>query len=247
MKHALIHVGTSGWYYNHWVDVLYPPGLAKAKRFGVYAQEFNSVEINATYYRLPSQSMISGWYRKAPEDFVYAAKAYKNITHTHKLKNAEVALEKFLSAIGPLDEKLGTILFQLPPSLKRDDARLQDFLVLLPPSPPSCFEFRHESWECDETYETLAQAGAGHVVVSRQGYPFVEKHTGRVAYYRLHGPGEVCASSYSDAWLEKLAGNMVDLSHRGTTVFAFFNNDIGGHAVRNARSLKGHVAQRQES
>jgi uncharacterized protein YecE (DUF72 family) len=244
MKQASVFIGTSGWYYDHWEGVLYPLGLAKAKRFEFYARDFNSVEINATYYRLPSDSMVAGWYAKAPEGFMYAVKAHKAITHNCKLKNADEALDRFLHAIKPLKDKLGAILFQLPPSLKRDNSLLRDFLNLLPPLPGSCFEFRHASWECDETYSALAQSGAGHVVVSKKDYPFVEEHTAGIAYYRLHGPEQMCASSYSEAWLETLSGRIASLSHSGTPCFAFFNNDIGGHAVRNARSLTAYLAER---
>jgi uncharacterized protein YecE (DUF72 family) len=241
VKQTSIFIGTSGWYYDHWENVLYPPGLAKSERFTVYASEFNSVEINATFYRFPSDTMVNGWNNKAPENFIYAVKANRIITHIRKLKNAEDALEKFIEAISPLGNKLGVVLFQLPPSLKQDTPLLKDFLTLLPHFPPSCFEFRHDSWECAETYDLLRKAGIGHVVVSKKDYPFNEVHTTRIAYYRLHGPEQMCASPYSEAWLQSLADRLVSLSHIGMNCFVFFNNDIGGHAVYNARSLKSFV------
>jgi uncharacterized protein YecE (DUF72 family) len=241
MKYASIFIGTSGWYYDHWENILYPTGLAKSKRFEVYAREFNSVEINATFYRFPSDAMVEGWYNKAPENFIYAVKANRIITHIQKLKNAEDTLDKFISAVSPMRDKLGVLLFQLPPSLKQDIMILEDFLKLLPHSPPTCFEFRHQSWECDETYKVLRKFGAGHVVVSKKHYPFDEVHTTGIAYFRLHGPEQMCASPYSDAWLEGLAERLVALSNDGMKCFIFFNNDIGGHAVYNARSLKSFV------
>jgi uncharacterized protein YecE (DUF72 family) len=244
MKHAPVFIGTSGWYYDHWEGVLYPPGLPKAKRFKIYAEDFNSVEINATYYCLPSESMAAGWYEKAPEGFMYAVKANKEITHNRRLKNADEPIQRFLNAVMPMKDKLGVILFQLPPSFKRDDGLLRDFLNLLPESPRCCFEFRHVSWECDETYDALAQSGAGHVVVSKKGYPFTEKHTADFAYYRLHGPEQLCASPYSEAWLETLGKSLASLSQSGIPSFTFFNNDIGGHAVHNARSLKAMLDER---
>ena len=244
MKQAPVFIGTSGWYYDHWKGVLYPPGLAKAKRFEIYAKVFNSVEINATFYRLPYDSTEAGWYAKAPEGFIFAVKANRDITHNHKLRNADEALNRFMHSITSLKNKLGVILFQLPPSLKRDESLLRDFLSLLPPSPQSCFEFRHASWECDETYTVLSQSGAGHVVVSKKDYPFVEKHTASIAYYRLHGPEQMCASSYSDEWLETLGDHIASLSHSGTKTFVFFNNDIAGYAVHNARFLKAFLAER---
>lgn len=238
MKKAAIYIGTSGWYYDHWEDVLYPPGLAKSKRFGIYSQEFNSVEINATYYRLPTASMVEGWYAKAPKDFVYTVKAPKEITHNRKLKDTAEPLSGFLQILTPMKDKLGAILYQLPPSLKKDSSLLQDFLKLLPSQPKACFEFRHPSWECDATYEILSESGAGHVVVSKKDYPFVEEHTAGIAYHRLHGPEQLCASSYSDSQLRALGERIILLSESGISCFVFFNNDIGGHAVSNARTLK---------
>ena len=244
MKGAPVFIGTSGWYYDHWKDVLYPPGLAKVKRFEIYAGVFNSVEINATFYRLPNDRTVAGWYAKAPEGFMFAVKANREITHHRKLRNADEALNSFLHAITSLKDKLGIVLFQLPPSLKRDETLLRDFLSLMPQSPQCCFEFRHASWECDETYSVLAQSGAGHVVVSKKGYPFVERHTAGVAYYRLHGPEQMCASSYSDEWLQTLSDQIASLSRSGTKTFVFFNNDIGGYAVHNTRFLKDFLAKR---
>jgi uncharacterized protein YecE (DUF72 family) len=244
MKKAAVYIGTSGWYYDHWEGILYPPGLAKAKRFEVYVQDFNSVEINATYYRLPTNSMVAGWYRKAPKGFVYAVKANKEITHNRKLRNVTEALSKFLHIIIPLKDKLGVILFQLPPSLKKDNVLLQEFLDLLPPTVPGCFEFRHPSWECDETYDVLERSGTGHVIVSKKDYPFIERHTADFAYYRLHGPEKMCASSYSDSWLESLSDQLTHLSRQGKTSFIYFNNDIGGHAVFNARILKAFLTEK---
>lgn len=245
MSDSTIYVGTSGWYYDHWEGILYPVGLAKSKRFEVYIQNFNAVEINATYYRLPSTAMAEGWLRKAPEKFRYAVKAHKDITHRHRLKNANESLQRFLQAISPLKEKLGVILFQLPPSLKKDSDLLKDFLILLPPSPATCFEFRHSSWECDETYEILHQEGKGHVVVSKKDYPFIEQHTADFAYYRLHGPEQFCASSYSDEWLSLLSNRLLLLAEKGITSYVFFNNDIGGHAVHNARRLHEFLKNRR--
>jgi uncharacterized protein YecE (DUF72 family) len=236
-RRAAAYVGTSGWYYDHWEGVLYPPKLPKAKRFDIYAQRFNTVEINATYYRLPSAAMVEGWYRKAPAGFVYVAKASKEITHKSKLRDVQEPVERFLEAVGGLKEKLGNVLFQLPPSLRSDPALLRDFTALLPRSHRYSIEFRNETWECDETYDILRQAGVGHVVVGKKDYPFAEHHTCDIAYYRLHGPERMCASPYDDAWLEKLAQRIERLAREGVASYTFFNNDIGGHAVRNAETL----------
>jgi len=175
--------------------------------------------------------------------FVYTVKANREITHTRKLRDAGDALPRFLDAVSGLKDRLASVLFQLPPSLRRDIGLLEDFLGTLPPGCCCSFEFRHPSWECDETLDVLRRANQGHVAVSRRGYPFVEVHTGRAAYYRLHGPGRPCASSYSDGWLRQLAERLASIAGGGTTCFAFFNNDIDGHAVRNADTLRGHLAE----
>ena len=173
-----IYIGTSGWYYDHWENILYPPGLPKGKRFDTYIQEFITVEINATFYRIPSDSMVNGWYSKAPPDFIFSVKANKLITHNRKLKNTTEILNSFLNSISLLKEKLGIILFQLPPSLKQDLSLLEDFLNQLSPTLKYCIEFRHASWEHDKSYEILEKSNVGHVVVSRKGYPYTETHTG---------------------------------------------------------------------
>jgi len=213
------------------------------KRFDLYVEHYDSVELNATYYRVPRREVFEGWHRRSPPEFLFAVKANQEITHKRKLKDVGAPLARFLDAISPLREKLGPILFQLPPSLHKDLQRLDGFLSELPKGRSYCFEFRHPTWECDETYELLRRFGATHVVVSRQDFPFAEVHTSPVAYYRLHGPGKICASSYSDAWLGELAEKLVWLSERGTRCFVFFNNDIEGHAVRNADALLGHLRE----
>lgn len=236
-----IRIGTSGWYYDHWQGVLYPPKLPKAKRFEVYAGRYDTVEINATFYRLPSRSTVEGWHRKAAPGFTFVCKASKVITHKRNLVDTASDVEAFFEAIVPLRKKLGAVLFQLPPSLHKDLPLLSDFLALLPPDPPCAVEFRHASWECEEVYTLLDDNNAAHVVVSKKGYPFVARHTGPLAYYRLHGPEKLFSSPYSDEWLTQLAADLFALARKGVPSFTFFNNDLGGHAVHNADTLIAQV------
>jgi len=238
-----IYIGTSGWYYDHWEEVLYPPGTPKSERFLIYQQKFNTVEINATFYRIPFPNVVKGWYRKASADFKFVAKANRQITHRKKLVDATPALEKFLNSIAELQEKLANILFQLPPSLKFDEQLLENFLMTLPKDYRYSFEFRHTSWEREETYQLLREYNISYCTISRKSYPFNEIVTSDIVYYRLHGPEAMFASSYSDEWLFELAQKIV--SHKNKTIFAFFNNDVGGHAVRNAERLKEYVRQIQ--
>lgn len=235
-----IYIGTSGWYYDHWENVLYPPGTPKPERFLIYQQKFNTVEINATFYRIPFPNVVKGWYRKSSADFKFVAKANRQITHRNKLVDTEPFLERFLASISELKEKLANILFQLPPSLTFDPQLLENFLKILPQNYKYSFEFRHASWEQDETYRLLRNYDVSYCIVSRKNYPFNEIVTSDIVYYRLHGPEAMCASSYSDEWLFKLAQK---ISSYEKTVFVFFNNDVGGHAVRNAELLKKYVQQ----
>jgi len=239
-----IYVGTSGWYYDHWEGLLYPKGLPKARRFEVYAKRYRAVEVNATYYRYPSEAMVQGWYRKAPPGFLYVVKVHRDITHRRKLRDVREPLARFLDSVQGLREKLAGYLVQLPPSLKQDLALLEEFLQSLPEPQRFAFEFRHASWENEETLALLDGMGAGHVVVSRKGYPFFVAHCGSMVYYRLHGPERLYASSYDDEWLRALAEKLVGLAQGNRPSFVFFNNDVGGHAVRNADRLNQFVSAR---
>jgi uncharacterized protein YecE (DUF72 family) len=234
---ATVYVGTSGWYYDHWEGVLYPPRLPKGKRLDLYLQRYNSVELNVTYYRVPGPATFEGWYRKAPPGFVYVAKAHREITHDRKLRDCAEPVARLHEAVAPLGEKLGCILFQVPPSLHKNLPLLEEFLAILPPGRRYAIEFRHPSWECDEVFGVLRKAGVAHVVVSRVRYPFAEAHTAPFAYYRLHGPDKLCGSPYAEPWLAELAGKLARLAAQGAPSFTFFNNDIAGHAVRNADTL----------
>lgn len=235
-----IYIGTSGWYYDHWENVLYPPGTPKSERFLIYQQKFNAVEINATFYRIPFPNVVKGWYRKSSADFKFVAKANRQITHRNKLVDTQPFMEKYLNSIAALHEKLVNILFQLPPSLRFDPRLLEQFLKTLPKDYRYSFEFRHASWENDQTYQLLRQYDLSYCTSSRKNYPFNEIITSDIVYYRLHGPEATCASPYSDQWLKELAQKISSLDK---TVLVFFNNDIGGHAVRNAELLKQYVEQ----
>lgn len=235
-----VYIGTSGWYYDHWENVLYPPGTSKSDRFLIYQKKFNAVEINATFYRIPFPNVVKGWYKKAPPDFKFVAKAHRQITHQLKLVNTSEFMERFISAVSMLEDKLANILFQFPPSLKYNFNLLADFLANLPQNYRYSCEFRNSSWEREETYDLLRKHQITYCTVSRKNYPFNEVITSDIVYYRLHGPKAICASSYSDDWLYQLGQRIIALPQ---TVFVFFNNDIGGHAVRNAEQLKTFITE----
>lgn len=232
-----IRVGTSGWSYDHWEGVLYPPGLPRNERLARYAEEFDTVEVNASFYRLPFLNMVRGWRNRTPEGFVFAVKAHRRITHYNRLRNVEEPLRTHLDRLGELGDKLGPTLFQLPPSLRRDDEVLGAFLALLPRG-RYVMEFRHESWECSEVYALLDSYGVGHCVVSKPNYPVDCTATGQVGYVRLHGSRKMYASSYSEAELQEWASRVRRMKTGAETVYVYFDNDAQGHAVGDARRLK---------
>ena len=150
-----IRIGTSGWHYGHWAGPFYPADLPKDKWLEYYAQHFDTVEINNTFYHLPKEQSLKRWHKLAPKDFIYSVKANRYITHIKRLKDSQEVLDRFFGRVRLLKKKLGPVLYQLPPGLHKDLGRLESFIKLLPKQRPSVFEFRHESWYCEDTFELL--------------------------------------------------------------------------------------------
>ena len=232
-----IRIGTSGWSYDHWIDVLYPPDLPQNERLARYAQEFDTVEINSSFYRLPWLNMIKAWNKRSPEGFVFAAKCQRRLTHVMRLKDTGEDLRRFLNRVGLLGAKLGPVLYQLPPSFARDDGVLEAFLADLPPG-QHVVEFRHASWESPDVYSLLSHYGVSHCVVSMPNYPVDLTTTGSFAYVRLHGAAQLYASLYGDEELRDWAQRLTDLADSGVGSHVYFNNDAQGFAVENARRLR---------
>ena len=166
-----IYIGTSGWVYKGWSGAFYPKELRQADHFGYYAQHFPTVEINATFYRLPTENMVKGWHDKAPDDFIFAVKGSRFITQMKKLNVTSDSISIFFERITPLREHLGPILWQLPPSLHKDVPRLDRFLAIVPKRFRHAVEFRHPSWMADEVFEVLRAHDAAHVSLSSQRMP----------------------------------------------------------------------------
>jgi uncharacterized protein YecE (DUF72 family) len=234
-----VFVGTSGWHYDDWKERFYPAGLARAKWLGFYATRFSTVELNNTYYRLPSEDAVKNWRASVPQDFVFSVKASRIMTHIKKLRNAKEELALMLKRVGLLQEKLGPLLFQLPPSFERNDQALEDFLSLLPSSTKNVFEFRHQSWLQDRVLDLLRRHRAGFCVFDQPGVPCPVVATSDFAYVRFHGTAY--ATSYSDdelaAWAMKIEG----LGKGLESVFVYFNNDVRGYAINNARTLRQYL------
>jgi len=235
-----VHIGTSGWSYAHWEQVLYPPGLPVAKRLARYVGEFGTVELNASFYRWPPERNFAGWQRRLPPGFLLSVKAPRGLTHARRLYAPEVWVERLVACWHQLGDRRGVLLVQLPPSLARDDPRLDYLLGLLPPWMRVAVEFRHPSWLDDKVFDILSRHGAAYVVMSGARLPCVLKATAPFVYVRMHGPDpdHLYAGSYGDADLGWWTDRIQEWQRSGHSVFVYFNNDGEGNAVRNAWTLR---------
>lgn len=238
-----IRIGCSGWNYRHWRELFYPKGLAAKNWFEFYAEHFDTVEINNSFYRLPPPETFDKWRKQAPDGFCYAVKANRFITQAKKLLDPEEPLERMMKPVRHLRDTLGPLLFQLPPSLKLNLERLEHFLRVLPKDVTSAFEFRDNSWYVDDTYDLLDHHGASFVVHDMQGSATDRIAVGPVAYVRFHGASGKYWGRYSDEALLGWTDWMLEQSKEGRTVWAYFNNDIHGHAIHDAQTLKSMVGQ----
>jgi uncharacterized protein YecE (DUF72 family) len=235
-----IHIGTSGWSYDHWQGVLYPPDTPVPHRLQYYVQRFGTVEVNSTYYRWPAAATFAGWRRRVPDAFLITVKAPRGLTHGARLYAPERWLERIGRGLGALRQKLGVLLVQLSPRFEYDHARLAYFLDQTPPGLRLAVEFRHPSWHRDEVFALLESTGAAYCVMSGARLPCLLRATAPFVYVRLHGPDHdhLYAGSYSDDDLRWWADRLREWQGQGRDVFAYFNNDGGGNAVRNAATLK---------
>jgi len=235
-----VRVGCSGWNYAHWRERVYPKGLPPKSWLAYYATLFDTVEINNTFYRLPNVSAVQGWVDHSPRAFLFAVKASRYLTHIKRLADLEGGIQRFYSRIQPLarSPKLGPLLWQLPPTFKRDDDRLASALAALPPG-RHCFEFREASWYVAEVYELLRRHGAALVIPDSPKYPFrTLELTADWTFVRFHTGRRGRGGNYSETELGEWAERLHGWSDAGIDVYAYFNNDWEGHAVRNGLRLK---------
>lgn len=234
-----VRIGTSGWHYGHWRGPFYPEDLRPAKMLRWYIQHFDSVELNNTFYRLPTDDALRMWYEQTPADFCFALKASRYITHRKRLLEPENTVKNFLPRIEKLREKLGPILFQLPPRWRANPERLEQLLQILPSQHRYSFEFRDPSWNHSDIYSVLRRYNAAYCIAEIAGYRSPVELTADFAYVRLHGPGErAYQGCYSAAQLRRWAKLIENWASTLRNVFFYFDNDQFGFAARNALELK---------
>lgn len=249
-----IRIGTSGWIYREWRGAFYPQALNQAKWLGHYAGVFSASEVNATFYRLPTQAAVARWREATPPDFEFAWKASRFITHMKRLKDAEPSIARVYAPMRALGAKLGPALFQLPPQMSCDLPRLRDFLALLPVGRRHVIEFRHPSWYADAVLQVLADHDAALCISDHHHAPAPWVATASFVYLRGHGPGGRYRGSYPQAALDRWADYLSTWRAEGRAGYAFFDNDIGcaapGDALRLIRLLdedKDHCAIAEEA
>jgi uncharacterized protein YecE (DUF72 family) len=233
-----VHVGCSGWNYDDWRERFYPRGLPPRRWLEHYAQSFETVEVNATFYRLPTRETVAAWVEQTPPGFILTLKASRYLTHIKRLANMEPGVGRYFERIEPLlgSPKLGPVVWQLPPNFRRDDERLAGTLEALPEA-RHCFEFRHESWFAAEVYALLRSHGAALVIGDTPERPFqTHEMTAEWTLVRLHRGVRGRRGNYSASELATWA-RRIGQWRRRVEVFAYFNNDWEGFAPRNALTL----------
>ena len=233
-----VFVGTSGFYYEGWKGKFYPENLAKKKMLEYYSTRFNTVELNSTFYRLPSEKTVKGWKDRVGGDFVFAVKGSRYITHRLKLRDAAGSLSLMFERFRLFGSKLGVVLFQLPPSLKSDPGLLESFLSQLKKGHRYAVEFRHESWFVDRTFEILRKFNAALCIESHPRLPEIFEVTADFIYVRFHGKPQLYTSNYSDKELSRWAERIASLAGGKRDIYCYFNNDVDGHAAANALRLR---------
>jgi uncharacterized protein YecE (DUF72 family) len=234
-----VRVGCSGWQYKSWRGVLYPPGLGQPRWLERYAEVFDTVEVNSTFYRLASRDAVARWVEQTPPGFLFSLKASRYLTHMKKLRDLDQGIARYYERIEPLvsTPKLGPILWQLPEWFKRDDDTLARALDALPPG-RHCFEFRHPSWFCDAVYELLRWHEVALAYGDHPQRPFQALElTTDWTFVRFHYGHRGRRGNYSATELREWAGRLAAVS-REAEVLAYFNNDWEGFAVHNALTLR---------
>lgn len=238
MDRENLHIGTSGWHYQHWRRRFYPDELKTAEWLRYYSEIFNCVEVNTSFYRLLQPSVIKDWVCETPANFQFAVKASRMLTHMKKLRDCEEALDKFLSSLEGFGDKLGPLLFQLPPHWQFHQQRLEGFLEILPKGYHYSFEFRDPSWHNEAIYSILSVNNVAFCQYDLNGFQSPSQTTSDIVYVRLHGPENAYTGSYSTASLRAWSRRLLRWRGEGKSCYLFFDNDQNAHAANNARLLR---------
>lgn len=242
-KKGKIVIGTSGWIYKDWDPIFYPPKMPDREKLSFLSHHFPTVEVNSSFYHLPRTTTYEGWNRKTPDNFIFSVKLSRYITHRLRLKAVAKAWDKFIKGPQVLKEKLGPILIQFPPSFKAENItlkRLDQFLKRVRAKHPKLLlacELRHSSWFTESTYVLLRKYGVALVIADSSRFPKESVVTSHFMYVRFHGPTDLFSSNYSTYRLKKAAAEIEKWITEGLNVYVYFNNDRGGHAVKNAQTL----------
>jgi len=235
------YIGCSGWHYEHWRGLYYPDELPRVKWLQFYAGQFNTVELNNSFYKLPSEKAFASWRESTPDSFIFAVKVSRFITHIKRLKNLGPAVENFLSRAVLLGDKLGPLLYQLPPNMKRNDELLRDFLSSLPPKYQHVVEFRNVSWIDEAVFDILRGYNIGLCVFDMPDFSCPLIATSDFAYIRFHGSEGLYSSCYSEEELSQWAKRIARLSETIKDSYIYFNNDADAFAVKNAITLENYL------
>jgi len=243
-----VYIGTSGWSYDHWQGIVYPHGAPQRQRLDYYLQRYDTVEVNSSYYHWPRDGTFEGWRARLPEGFRMTIKAPRGLTHARRLNAPEVWLERIERGLRALGDRLGIFLVQLPPAFECDYDRLEYFLQKTPSWIQTAVEFRNETWHREEIYGLLEQHGAAYCVMSGARLPCVLRATAPFVYVRLHGPdpNHLYGGSYSVEDMRWWAERIREWEAQGRDVWAYFNNDWEGNAVRNADTLRALLGLEQK-
>ena len=241
----MIRIGTSGWNYQDWDGLFYPHDIRQKDWLSYYAQSFNTVEINTTFYHLPSEESVAHWYEQVPDKFQFSVKASRYITHLKHLRDPESSLVLFLEKAGQIKEKLGPILFQLPPRWHPDPERLNQFVALLPGNLRYVFEFRNAEWYCEKVLTILNEAGCALCIHDHKDGASDRDNSADFAYIRLHGSSFSKDGCYEKAEITQWADRLKQLEKKHGDVYCYFNNDWQGYAVQNAQQLISKLNERE--
>jgi len=231
-------IGTSGWFYDEWNGVFYPEDVSTENRLPFYSQHFDTVEINNTFYHMPSLSSVEAWQAKVSKNFTFSVKLSRYITHLKRLKDCEESLNFFMDRMASLQKKLGPILIQLPPSFKQDLPRLNEFLSYAPRGHLYVVEFRHPSWYEEEVYKLLRKHSVALCITDLKGKLSAPEVTSNFTYIRLHGPRSAYSGEYGTRRLKVWQERIEQWRAKKLSVYCYFDNDAKGAAVKDAQNLK---------